>query len=224
MIKIIKQLIRTKGNHQNPTMSRGSSMYGISRSMGSSAFGGTYVNTPVFGPLDTNQYPNVLPYHSRGTLVGTRPTPPQFYPSQEPVAATQNTNARSQYVRATGISKGRAFYEREIAKLTRPMMAYDYSTDRANPVSTHMNYIAPIPSSMYLNEKKSIAVGKSGLKVGLPPQAPITTKNYYPSGVRTSLRRARSAGSVAPRKKGSIYNTSLRTVTGGWGALPRANY
>jgi hypothetical protein len=83
-----------------------------------------------------------------------------------------------------------------------------------------MNYIAPIQSSMYLNVLKSNAVGKSAYKVGLPLAAPITTKNYYPSGVRSSLRRARSGGCTAPKKKGSIYNTSLTNgATCAWGAL-----
>ena len=65
----------------------------------------------------------------------------------------------------------------------------------------------------------------SAYKVGLPLAAPITTKNYYPSGTRSALQRARSGGCTAPKKKGSIYNYSL-TQPGicSWGALPRQNY
>ena len=198
-------------------------MYGISRSIGSAGFGG-YLNTPIIGPLSTSQTPCTLPYHSYGTLAGVRPTPPQFYPGQEPVAAQQNTNARQQYVRATANSTLKNFYEEELAKMSKPTSYYIKGTQRRSSQSTHVNYIAPITSGMYLNEKKSVAIGKSAYKVGLPVDAPITTKNYYPSGTRSALRRARSSGSVAPKKKGSIYNTSLRTVTGGWGSAPRANY
>ena len=88
-----------------------------------------------------------------------------------------------------------------------------------------MNYIEPIPSSMYVDIKKSVAVGKSGYKVGLPLEAPTSTKCYYPSGTRTSLRRARSGGCTAPKKKGSIYNYSLTQPSiCAYGALPRQNY
>tara|TARA_B110000285_G_scaffold165073_1_gene184380 strand:- start:1322 stop:1903 length:582 start_codon:yes stop_codon:yes gene_type:complete len=193
-------------------------MYGITRNTGSSGFGG-YVNTPIIGPLSTSQTPNAMVPHNRGTLEGVRPTPPQFYPSQEPVNAQQNTNARQQYVRATSITK--SFYEEELAKLSIPGRQ---AGRQESPSSSHVNYIAPMSSGMYLNEKKSVAVGKSAYKVGLPIEAPISSKNYYPSGSRSALRRARSSGSVAPAKKGSIYNTSLRTVSGGWGSVPRNTY
>jgi hypothetical protein len=77
---------------------------------------------------------------------------------------------------------------------------------------------------MFVNIKKSIAVGKSAYKVGLNMNDPISTKNYYPSGTRSALQRARSSGCTAPKKKGSIYNTSLRPALGSWGALPRQGY
>jgi hypothetical protein len=78
---------------------------------------------------------------------------------------------------------------------------------------------------MYTDIKKSVAVGKSAYKVGLPLNAPISTKSYYPSGTRTALQRARSGGCSAPKKKGSIYNTSL-TQPGicAWGSIPRQTY
>ena len=88
-----------------------------------------------------------------------------------------------------------------------------------------MNYIAPTPSSMYTNTLKSNAVGKSAYKQGLPIEDPISSKCYYPSGTGTSLRRARSGGCVAPKKKGAIENTSLRNGSiYAWGSLPRQNY
>jgi hypothetical protein len=86
-------------------------------------------------------------------------------------------------------------------------------------------YIAPVASSMHIDKLKRNAVGKSSYKVGLPQAAPISTKNYYPSGTRTSLRRARSGGCVAPKKKGAIENTSLSNGrVCGWGSLVRQNY
>ena len=88
-----------------------------------------------------------------------------------------------------------------------------------------MNYIVPPPSSMYTNTLKSKAIGKTVYKVGLPIEAPISTKCYYPSGTRTSLRRTRSGGCVAPKKKGAIENFSLRNgEICGWGSIPKQNY
>ena len=200
-----------------------STPYGISTSKGSSSYN-NYVNTPIFGPLNTNRYPGIIPYHSYGILNGIRPTPPQFYPSQEPVYAEINTNARQQYLR-TAVNKESLEKQIENAKLTKPIVYTSYSTQSRHPTSAHMNYIQPISGGMYVNIKKSNAVGKSGFKVGLPIQAPITTKDYYPSGTRSSLRRARSGGCVAPKKKGAIENTSLKNgQICSWGSLPRQNY
>lgn len=181
-----------------------STPYGISTSKGSVSYD-NYVNAPVLGPLSTNQYPGIIPYHSYGTLVGVRPTPPQFYPSQEPVYAEMNTNARHQYLR-TAQSVQSLATQKALGKLSKPTSFMNYSTGKQIAVSSHMNYIAPVQSSMYLNTKKSNAIGKSSYKVGLPVSAPISTKNYYPSGTRSSLRRARSGGCVAPKKKGAIEN------------------
>lgn len=201
-----------------------STPYGISTSIGSVTYN-NYVNAPIWGPLSTNQYPSAMPYHSYGVLKGIRPTPPQFYPGQEPVYAEQNTNARQQYIRATGYSVPGLATQAVLGKASPPSTFFSFSTGKHQTVSTHMNYIAPQPSSMYTNVKKSIAVGKSSYKVGLPIEAPICSKSYYPSGTRTSLRRARSGGCVAPKKKGAIENYSLRNgEICAWGALPRQNY
>jgi hypothetical protein len=104
-------------------------------------------------------------------------------------------------------------------------MFYSSSTGRRQSVSTHTNYIEPIPSSMYVNILKRTAVGKSGFKVGLPLSDPISTKNYYPSGTRSTIRRARSGGCVAPAKKGAIQNTSLcNGKICAWGSIVRDTY
>ena len=196
-------------------------LYVVTRNIGSSTFN-NYVSAPINGPLSTNQYPLVMPYHSYGILTGQRPTPPQFFPGQEPIYAEMNSNSRAQYLRAVSKKKP----EQEVlGKLSTPTHYTSYSSQRQVPVSTHVNYIAPIPSSMRLNQLKSAAIGKSAYKVGLPNAAPIGTKSYYPSGTRTALQRARSAGCTAPKKKGSIYNTSLRNgQVCAWGSLPRQTY
>ena len=201
-----------------------STPYGISTSIGSVNYD-NYVNSRITGPLSTNRYPLAMPYHSYGTLNGIRPTPPQFYPSQEPVYAEENTNARSQYLRATAKSSRTLALEALKGKNSSSNNFFSFSTGKKYNVSTHTNYIPPQPSSMYTNIVKSIAVGKTAYKVGLPIQAPITTKNYYPSGVCSSLRRARSGGCTAPAKKGSIFNTSLRNgKTCVIGSIPRSTY
>ena len=78
---------------------------------------------------------------------------------------------------------------------------------------------------MYVNILKSNAIGQTAYKVNLPNAAPTGSKSYYPSGTRSSLRRARSGGCTAPKKKGSIYNTSLSNgQVCAWVAIVRQNY
>lgn len=198
--------------------------YGISRSIGSQSFQG-YVNAPIIGPLNSSRYPNTMQYHSYGTLTGQRPTPPQFYSGQEPVYAEMLVNARAQYIRATGLSSIQKAQQDNLGKLSPPTTKVSYSSQRQFAVSSHVNYIAPIPGSTYTNIKKSIAVGKSAYKVGLPLDAPIGSKSYDTSFRRSALRRARSGGCTAPKKKGSIYNYSLtQPGISAWGSIPRQNY
>jgi hypothetical protein len=112
-----------------------------------------------------------------------------------------------------------------LGKLSDTIKKVSYSSQRQYAVSSHVNYIEPKASSMYTDIKKSVAIGKSVYKVGLPLNAPISTKNYYPSGTRSALQRARSGGCSAPKKKGSIYNTSLtQSGINGYGSLPRQGY
>lgn len=197
--------------------------YAVSTNIGSVSYN-NYVNAPITGPLSTNQTPNQIPYHSYGTLVGIRPTPPQFYPMQTPVDAQMNTNARHQYLR---VNVSNQEFQRQLAlgKASTPQSYFTHSTNRYASVSSHLNYIAPIPSSMRTNIVKVNAVGQSGYKVNLPNSAPISTKNYYPSGTRSTVRRMRSGGCTAPAKKGSIFNTSLSNGrTCGWGSIVRSTY
>jgi len=201
-----------------------STPYAISVNNGSQTFQG-FVNAPITGPLDSNQYPNAMPYHSYGSLPGIRPTPPQFYPSQEPVYSDQNTNARAYYLRASGLSASQQAKQNALGKASSPVLKVSYSTQRQYAVSSHVNYIPPVPSSMYTNKVKSINVGKSAYKVGLPDEALLSTKSWDNSFRRSSLQRARSGGCTAPKKKGSIYNYSLcQPGINAWGAIPRQNY
>jgi hypothetical protein len=78
---------------------------------------------------------------------------------------------------------------------------------------------------MYTNILKSMSIGKSAYKVGLPLDAPIGSKSYDTSYRRAALQRARSGGCTAPKKKGSIYNYSLtQPGINAWGSAPRQNY
>ena len=153
--------------------------YAVSTNLGSQSYSG-YVNAPIIGPLSTNQTPCQIPYHSYGILAGIRPTPPQYYPSQEPVDSQMNTNSRRQYLR-TSVST--AALQRQIAlgKASRPLAFISYSTQRQIPVSSHTNYIPPIDSSLRTNTLKANAVGQTAYKVNLPNDALTGTKSYYPS-------------------------------------------
>jgi len=199
--------------------------YAVSRNIGSVSYN-NYVNAPITGPLSTGQTPSQIPYHSYGTLTGIRPTPPQFYPSQQPVDSVMNTNARYRYLRTVQSVNALANQRRlAIATANNGPTFFNHSTGRQYSTSGHLNYIEPIPSSMYTDIKKTNSVGQSGYKVNLPVNAPISTKNYMPSSTRSSLRRARSGGCTAPSKKGSIHNYSLSNgATCGWGSIVRQNY
>jgi len=197
--------------------------YAVSTNIGSVSYN-NYVNAPITGPLSTNQTPAQIPYHNYGILSGIRPTPPQFYPMQTPVASDMNTNARHQYLR-TCVNKKDLVEQIRRGKLSDPLGYVIQSSQRQVPISSHTNYIPPIDGSLYVNIKKSNAVGQTAYKVNLPNAAPTGTKSYYPSGTRSTLRRARSGGCVAPKKKGAIENHSLSNgQTCAWGAIVRQNY
>jgi len=191
--------------------------YAVSTNIGSVSYN-NYVNAPITGPLSTNQTPCQIPYHSYGILPGVRPTPPQFFPMQTPINAQMNTNARQQYLR-TSVTNQALQQQIALGKVSSPLTYVINSSQRQVPVSSHTNYIPPVQSSLHLNTLKSNAIGKSAYKVGLPTSAPIGSKSYYPSGTRSAIRRARSGGCVAPKKKGAIANVSLSNgQVCAWGA------
>ena len=57
--------------------------------------------TPVYGPLSTNNYPNIIPRMNLGVLNGIRPNPPKFYPAD---GASEFSNARRAYYRTATVS------------------------------------------------------------------------------------------------------------------------
>ena len=140
------------------------------------------------------------------------------------VYADMNSNMRKQYLR-TAISTTVKANQVALGKMSVPQSYVINSSQRQVPVSSHTNYIPPISSSMYVNIVKSNAVGQTAYKVNLPNSVPTGTKSYYPSGTRSTIRRARSGGCVAPKKKGAIENHSLSNgKVCAWGAIVRQNY
>jgi len=181
--------------------------YGASTNIGSSSYS-NYVNTPINGPLSRNRAPRQMPYHSYGVLSGTNPSPAQFYPMQSPPDAQMNTNARQRFLR-TAITP--QMLQQQIA-LGKQSLAYAhniYSSRRQTPLSSHINYIPPTQSSLYVDFLKAKAIGKTAYKVGLIVNTSVGTKSYCPSSTTSSLRRSRSGGCTAPKKKGALENTSL---------------
>lgn len=200
-------------------------MYAITRNIGSQAPSSGYLNTPINGPLNSSQYPNAMPYHSYGTLIGIRPTPPQFFPYQTPPNSEMNVNARRQYIASTSIGVKEKYEQDKLGKLSAPSTKISQSSQRQYAISTHMNYIKPIDSSSRVDILKSRTIGKSAYKIGLSNEDPISTKSYDKSYMRSCLRKSRSGGCTAPKKKGSIYNTSLcQSGICAWGSIPRQNY
>jgi hypothetical protein len=139
-----------------------------------------------------------------------------------------NTNARRQYLRTSSTTKLLA-QQIALGKLSTPLGYQINSSGRMVSTSSHTNYIPPIPSSMYVNIVKSNAVGQTAYKVNLPNTALTGTKDstatQIGSYVRHTIRRARSGGCVAPKKKAAIQNTSLRNgQVCAWGSIVRQNY
>jgi hypothetical protein len=156
--------------------------------------------TPVYGPL-SHQYPHTAPSHNAGALPGRHPNPPQFYPADN---SSQFANARYEYSRVSS----------------------KYSNTNGSVALAQSNkYIAPTASSMFTSARKRLAVGKSSYKQGLPDSALLSYKSYNTNDVKTALRMVRSSGSVAPKKKGAIQNTSLRNgQVCAWGSVVRQTY
>jgi len=171
-----------------------------------------YVSAQTIGPLNSSQTPGQIGYHNYGVLVGVHPNPPQFYPAD---GASEFAQARFQYANVDTSKVQQMLAKERVIAASHPYRFFSSSSQRQVPVaSSHMNYIAPTPSSMYTSVRKRQAVGKSSYKQGLPAQAPLSYKSYDTNDVRSALRSVRGGGCVAPPKKGSLFNKSC-TAGGG---------
>ena len=177
--------------------------------------------TPVYGPLSTNNYPNIIPRMNLGVLNGIRPNPPKFYPAD---GASEFSNARRAYYRTATVSNnpygiiaksggscGNSYSPSSnsnflgcVSLLTKSGRGSCIS----NSLGNSNKYSAPKSSSQFTSARKSNAVGKSSYKQGLPVNAPLSYKNYNTNDVKNALRYTRAGGCTAPAKKGSIFNRS----------------
>jgi hypothetical protein len=161
--------------------------------------------TPVYGPLNSSNAPNVIPKMNLGVLSGVHPNPPKFYPAN---GSSEFSNARREYARTVSNN------------LTNPYGAISKNSGSCNAyagIQTHPGslpqygksnkYIAPQSSSQLIAARKKNAVGKSSFKQGLPISAPLSYKSYNTNDVKNALRVTRGGGYAAPAKKGSIYNS-----------------
>ena len=154
------------------------------------------VQSPIFQPL-THKYPCSMEKHDYGVLYGIHPNPPKFYPADSTNTVSIN---RYQYI-----------------KTNNPL--------NAPFIINKTKYITPQCSSLRTQQLKSTSIGKSGYKIGLSNEDPLSYKNYNRNDVRTSLRMARSSGCIVPKKCTSIYNNVNRNgVVWAWGEIPRDTY
>ena len=117
--------------------------------------------------LNQNNAPCTLCKSGMGVMSGY-PTPPQFFPSQEPIFANSNTNLRQMYRRV-------------------------YWNSPANSPILNKSIGNINDSYSRLDRIKSKNVGKTAYKIGLPPNALISTKSYTPSIIKTTLNRVRNS-------------------------------
>jgi hypothetical protein len=153
------------------------------------------------GPI-SHKLPFSMLQHNNGVLFGKNQTPPQFFPSQEPLNSDMSTNLRSIFKRTTGVSSSTTIIQNEFGKLSRPTAKYSFATQTRTPVSTHINYVTPISSSMHITKLKSLAIGTSTY---LNNTNETSSKSYSPNDAKRAEQRSRSGGCVAPKKKGTIY-------------------
>lgn len=187
--------------------------------------------TPNYGPMSTGNYPGIIPVNNLGILNGIRPNPPKFYPSD---GASDFSNSRRQYYRTV---PGHNTNVNNLLLYTTCSGPYvgsilnKYSCGGkpiqapAPLVYAKKKRISPQCSSLFTSSKKSAAVGQSSYKQGLPNEAFLGYKNFNRNDVKEALQYTRAGGCTAPKKKGSIYNTSLTNgQVCSWGSVVRQNY
>ena len=82
--------------------------------------------TPVYGPLNTKNTPNQLPYQNLGTQTCNPANVQLFYPSQEPVYSENFINSRQQYIRTEAVSRKDQAQQTALAKTSPSQMFYCY--------------------------------------------------------------------------------------------------
>ena len=171
-----------------------------------------YVSSQIAGPLSTSQTPGMIRYHSYGSLPGLHPNPPKFGFSD---SSSEFSQSRVQYAQCeSSVKQQMLAKEKEVVK-NKPYRFFSSSTQRQIPIGpNHMNYFAPLPSSMRTTILKRNAVGKSSYKQGLPNSAFLTYKNYNKNDVVQILAKVRSQGCITPPKCNSIYNPTCRAGGG----------
>lgn len=161
---------------------------------------GNYLEAPVIGPL-SHQFPCAMPPHNSGNLIGLRPSPPLFYPSDN---TSEYANARMEYFRTVPSTRLRIEEYKMLSKKNK----------------IHNNN----QSSLNTEFRKKMAIGKSSYKQGLPYDAPLTFRNYNKNDVKQALQKARSNGCIAPKKVGALENIYLRNPRiCAWGSLKNQN-
>ena len=162
--------------------------------------------TPVYGPLSTNNYPNIIPKMNLGVLTGLRPNPPKFYPAN---GSSEFSNSRAEYFRAATRSNNQyGIIAKSGGSCGNTKSLYNTQPGYIPQYGKSNKYIAPQSSSQFISTRKRNAIGQSSYKQGLPIDSPLSYKNYNKNDVKTSLRYVRAGGCTAPAKKGSIYNKS----------------
>lgn len=199
------------------------------------------VVTPIYGPLQ-HKYPNIVPTNRPGLLSGSKPNPQQFGFTD---GTSTFSSARNEFVRATPFplpyqDPSVLTYNTCINRAFTGSNIFNFPSQRPTPTNSVIGpafqapavlvyakkkLISPQSASLRTAEIKRNAVGKASYKQGLPLESSLGYKDYNNNDTRDALRRARSGGSVAPKKKGSLYNTSLTNgKVCAWGAIPRSTY
>lgn len=170
---------------------------------------------PVRFPLTVPKTPNSLSTIQHGELKGMRPTPYQF--PIVPLDSEESINSRAIYKYSLPLKTNMIDYEN--ARTLTPMKYHVSSLNRSFPVSIKkQNYTSPICSSQYSRLKKTIAIGKTDYKIGLPYNQPLSTKGVDRSYVQSKLRSVRNGGCTAPKKYSIQY---LNNRSGYLGAFHR---
>lgn len=172
--------------------------YAVSRYLGSASISSSYIRSPIQGPLSTGISPNTTAVPPTGVLTGVHPNPMRFDPTKQ---SGEDGMLRKMYRDSFSHIKN----DYSTNTYSPPVAYISSTTGRQYAVSSTMSYKPPTDASLYLIKRKAMAVGKSGLKQGLPADAPMSYKSYNTNDVKSALSRVRGSGSVAPKKKGSIY-------------------